>query len=174
MALVHRFFALGTGVLTGTLACHMRGDLCTPIPLYYYLISDAQVNETYETSPWAASTMIAFVATIVGCQVVIETKRFMMNFEDKKADDLALMAYRQIREAALKLDSESKVEPFRVSGVKIAWEDEGKTGHQPKLEPHKLEVTTLPPHVRLAWTEDQIQMKNPPLENRCVCLQLPL
>ena len=95
----------------------MRGDLCTPIPPYYYLISDAKVIETYETSPWAASTMIAFVATIVGCQVVIETKRFMMNFEDKKADDLALMACRQIREAALKLDSESKVEPLRVSGV---------------------------------------------------------
>jgi hypothetical protein len=158
----HRFFAFGVGVLTGTLACHMRGDLCTPIPLYYYLISDTKVIETYETSPWAASTMIAFVATIVGCQVVIETKRFSMNFKDKKADNLAVMAFRQIREAALKLDNESKVEPLRVPEVKIAWEDEVST-RQLEPEPDHLAVKSLPPPSRLAWTEDQTQTT----ENRC-------
>jgi hypothetical protein len=169
----HRLFALITGVLTGMLACHMRGDLCTPIPLYYYLISDVKVNETYETSPWAASTMIAFVVTIASCQVVIETKRSLMNFEDKKADKLAAMASLQIWNAALKLDCESRVEPSRVPGVQSARQDEGKTC-QPKPEPKQsAAVTTLPPPVRVAWTEDQTQMKSLS-GKRCFCFSVLL
>jgi hypothetical protein len=57
------------------LACHFKGDLCIPVPFYFYLLSDeSQKIKDYVTTLWAASTMIAFVGIVLGCQAVIETK----------------------------------------------------------------------------------------------------
>jgi hypothetical protein len=56
------------------LVCQFKGDLCVPVPLYFYLLSDEGAVADYVTSLWAAGTMVAFVMVVLGCQIVIETK----------------------------------------------------------------------------------------------------
>jgi hypothetical protein len=121
---IHRIFVVVVGFGTGNLICLAGGAMCRPTPLKLYFLQEI-VGEvpTYEASLLTNLTMFAFASVIIVCQLVIETKRWLVDREEKRADDLAAAALKQIQNATSRMES---------------------------LELHQIGVQFLP---RLAWQE---------------------
>ncbi len=100
------------------------GYMCRPTPLrLYFLKENLGATTEYHGSVLSNLTMFAFASVIIVCQLVIETKRYLIIRKEKRADELAAAAVRQIQNATLRLDNPG----FHQLGVqflpRLAWQD---------------------------------------------------
>jgi hypothetical protein len=112
------------GLGTGGLMCMAGGYMCRPTPLrLYFLQENLGATTEYYGSVLSNLTMFAFASVIIVCQLVIEIKRYVIIRKEKRADELAAAAVRQIQNATLRLDNTG----FHQLGVqflpRLAWQD---------------------------------------------------
>jgi hypothetical protein len=97
--------------------------MASPTPYYYYILQGNQ-EPVYVASMIQSLMLAAFVAIIILCQGAIEVKRFLMNRDENRVDQLAISALVQIEEATKRLRSQPPTElgiQFLPIRVKIAW-----------------------------------------------------
>ena len=98
----HRLFVVILGASTGGTICYLKGGLCRPTPLYHYILNE--FVEEDDIGSYIQSTMLVlFVSVIITCQVAIEVKRFRIRRAERRVDDLAASAMKQVEEAVRKL-----------------------------------------------------------------------
>ena len=134
--LCHRIFVAVLGTASSSVLCLLKGGMCRPTALYYYLLQGYQEPDEDQTqmhSIWLA----VFISVIIACQLAIEVKRCTMRLADKEADQLALKAMRQMEEATMKL-----------------------TRQIPAPTPAELEVNALPKLIKVAWQDPPTQLSN--------------
>jgi hypothetical protein len=121
--LTHRTFVVALGCASGSLVCYFNGGMASPTPYYYYILQGNQ-EPVYVVSMIQSMMLAAFVAIIILCQGAIEVKRFLMNRDENRVDQLAVSALVQIEEATKRLRSQPPTElgvQFLPIRVKIAW-----------------------------------------------------
>ena len=75
--LSHRLFVTFLGLSSSGILCFLKGGMCRPTALYYYILQGYQEPDEDQTlmhSIWLA----IFVTVIITCQVAIETKRCLV------------------------------------------------------------------------------------------------
>ena len=105
----HRLFVIILGASTGGTICYLKGGMCRPTPLYHYILNE--FKEENDIDSYIQSTMLViFVSVIITCQVAIEAKRFLIRRAERKVDDLAASAMKQVEEAVRKLKRKPPVQ----------------------------------------------------------------
>ena len=124
IVLIHRLFVLVVGFGTGGLICQAGGAMCRQAPLKLYLLNaNNGAIPDYKGSLLTNLTMFAFVSVIIVCQILIETKRYFIIKEEKKADKLAAAAFKQIQTANLRLDSRGLQQLGVQFPPRLAWQE---------------------------------------------------
>jgi hypothetical protein len=101
----HRLFVLALGVPFGILICYSGGGMCRPAHIYFYLLQVPAEKEKSKASFFSVISVTVFVVIIICCQVAVEIKRFLMIRAEEKAEQLAVHALKEIREARMRLNS---------------------------------------------------------------------
>ena len=98
-----RLLVFSLGVIIGSVLCSVGGGSCRKSPIYNYFIIDSLKNDVIKTSLLSGISWISYGIIILICQISVEIKRFLLNRADQKADNLALNAKRQLKQAVSKL-----------------------------------------------------------------------
>jgi len=125
----HRVFVASTGFFIGTFICYLGGGMCRPSPLNLYFLQETNAITVFKQSKFSVIAMAIFVLVIIGCQISLEIKRYLIDKIEMKADFIARSARRNINVANDRLTGQTILE---------------------------LGVENLPPQVRLVWQEHSV------------------
>jgi hypothetical protein len=114
----HRVFVASTGFFIGTFICYLGGGMCRPSPLNLYFLQETNVITVFKQSKFSVIVMAIFVLVIIGCQISLEVKRYLIDKIEMKADFIARSARRNINVAILELGVEN-LPPQ----VRLAWQE---------------------------------------------------
>ena len=155
---IHRLVLLVVGGGTGVLVCSMEAGMCRPTPLYHYLLNQDHDQKNDKPSIVSVLSSLISFSIILVCQIAIETKRFLVNREETKANRVVEMAQKQMSEATSRKYSQPVLElraEFLPSNVLRAWEEETNHINIPRLklplqENHQQSTPAISPSKRQA------------------------
>ena len=78
LLLIHRIFILTLGLFTSLSVCYLRGGMCKPTALYYFLLEDFDQLPDYPRSSVNAFSIVLFIVAIIVCQGAIEVRRYQV------------------------------------------------------------------------------------------------
>jgi hypothetical protein len=108
--LISQIFVFVFGIIIGSGLCSAETGSCKKTAIYNHFITDNLRSTNDKFSFASGITWISYGSVIFICQVSIEVKRFLLNKADQKADNLALIATKQIQEAVSKLNTHLPIE----------------------------------------------------------------
>jgi hypothetical protein len=108
--IISQIFIFVFGIIVGSGLCSVETGSCKKTAIYNHFITDTLRSTNDKFSFASGITWISYGSVIFICQVSIEVKRFLLNKADQKADNLALIATKQIQEAVSKLNTHLPIE----------------------------------------------------------------
>jgi len=107
---LHRILTFTIGIIIRSSFCLIGGGRCQKTSLYYYFLIQSMRADVETHSFLSGISWISYALVIITFQICIELKRFFLNREDQRADDLALAAKKQLQDAVTKLKNHAPIQ----------------------------------------------------------------
>ncbi len=79
LIIIHRTFTTILGLFTSFSICYLKGGMCKPTPLYFFLLQNYQDLPDYPQSSVNVFSIFLFIVVIIVCQGAIEVKRYQVH-----------------------------------------------------------------------------------------------
>ena len=79
LVVFHRIFILILGLFTSFSVCYLKGWMCKPTALYFFLLQDYEDLPDYPRSSVNAFSIFLFIVAIIVCQGAIEVRRYQVH-----------------------------------------------------------------------------------------------
>jgi hypothetical protein len=123
----HRLFVMILGISSAGLVCFLQGGFCRPTPLYNYILQENKNQDDPGQFQVQSLNIMIFILIITLCQLAIEMKKFLINKEENRIDQIAVSALRQMENATVRLNREPprelRVVNFLPLRVNISWQN---------------------------------------------------